>query len=95
MHRQKVNRISGNVLILLSVIAFLAVLSGYIWGPDQSDEGTAAHIFQLSMLLQLPMVVLFVATADWKRPLLALRPMSVQAVCLAVAFVALFHLEHP
>jgi hypothetical protein len=44
MEGQQVNRISGRILIVLSLIALVAVLSGYT-GPLQADEGTAAHIF--------------------------------------------------
>ena len=49
MLAQRINRISGNVLIVLSVVALLTVLSGYAQ-PPQPDEGTGAHIFQLSIV---------------------------------------------
>ena len=44
MRAQQINRVSGKVLIALSLIALLAVLSGYSQ-PPQPDEGTGAHIF--------------------------------------------------
>ncbi len=94
MDRQDMNRTSGIALIVLSSIAFLAVLSGYIWPPPQADEGSAAHIFQLSIIAQLPTIVLFLASADWKRPLRSLRPVAFEAVVLVLALVALYHLEH-
>ncbi len=65
MRRQQINRISGKVLIVLSAIALLTVLSGY-FQPPQPDEGTAAHIFQLSIVALVPMILLFLATADWR-----------------------------
>jgi hypothetical protein len=49
--RTQINRVSGKVLIVLSLIALLAVLSDYIQ-PPQPDEGTAAHIFQGSIVAQ-------------------------------------------
>jgi len=63
MRGQQINRVSGTVLIVLSLTALLAVLSGYIQ-PPQPDEGAAAHIFQLSILALVPMILLFLATAD-------------------------------
>jgi hypothetical protein len=44
MRAQQINRVSGKVLIVVSLIALLTVLSGYTQ-PPQPDEGTAAHIF--------------------------------------------------
>src|SRR5438874_6306244 len=66
MHGQQINRVSGKVLIVLSLTALLAVLSGYAQ-PPQLDEGTAAHIFQLSIVALVPMIFLFLATADWRQ----------------------------
>jgi hypothetical protein len=42
MRRQKVNGVAGMALIVLSLTALLAVLSGY-FQPPQTDEGAAAH----------------------------------------------------
>src|SRR6516164_5087218 len=68
MRAQQINRVSSKALIVLSLIALLAVLSGYTQAP-QPDEGTAAHIFQLTIVALVPMIVLFLATADWRQPL--------------------------
>jgi hypothetical protein len=94
MRAQQINRFSGKVLIVLSLIALLAVLSGYSQ-PPQPDEGTAAHIFQLSVLALVPAIVLFLATADWRQPLRnAARPLAIPVVALVLAFAALYYLEH-
>jgi energy-coupling factor transporter transmembrane protein EcfT len=90
---QQINRISGKVIIVLSLIALLMVLIGYTQ-PPQPDEGTEAHIFQLSIVALVPMVLLFLATADWKQPWRGARPLAVTAAVLVVAFAALFYLEH-
>jgi|SRR5579863_316000 len=93
MHRQQINRVSGKALIVLSVTALLAVLSGYIQS-HQRDEGAAAHIFQLSIAASIPMILLFAATADWKTPLRSMRSLSIPAAALVLAFGSLYFLEH-
>ncbi|HMC31539.1 MAG TPA: hypothetical protein VKL99_11955 [Candidatus Angelobacter sp.] len=93
MTGQKINGLSGKVLIALSLIALLAVLSGY-FQPLQPDEGTAAHIFQLSIVALVPMTVLFLATADWKQPWRSARPLAFSTAALVLAFGALYYLEH-
>ena len=92
MRGQQINRITGKVIIALSVSALLAVLSGYSQ-PAQADEGAAAHIFQLSIAASVPMILIFIATADWKRPLQSARPLAFPAVALALAFGLLYYLE--
>jgi len=96
MHGQQINRISGKIVIVLSLTALLTVLSGYIQPPHppELDEGTAAHIFQLSIVALVPMILLFLATADWKQPLRSARPLAFPAAALVLAFGALYYLEH-
>lgn len=93
MHAQQINRTSGKVILVLSLVALVMVLSGYTH-PPQPDEGTAAHIFQLSILLLAPMILLFLATADWKQPWRSGRPLVISAAAVVLAFAALFYLEH-
>ena len=91
--QQQINRVSGKVLIILSLTALLAVISGYTH-PLQPDEGSAAHIFQLSIVALVPIVLLFLATADWRQPLRSVRPLAFPAAALVLAFSALYYLEH-
>ena len=93
MSAQRINRVSGKVLIVLSLTALLMVLSGYTQ-PPQQDEGAAAHIFQLSIVALVPMVLIFLFTADWRQPLRSARPLPFPAAALVVAFGALYYLEH-
>ena len=93
MRGQQINRISGRVMIVLSLVALLTVLSGYTQ-PPQPDEGAGAHIFQLSIVLLLPVILLFLTTSDWKQPLRRARPLAFSATTLVLAFGALYYLEH-
>jgi len=93
MVAQQINRVSGKVIIVLSLIALLVVISGY-FQPPQPDEGTAAHIFQLSIVALVPTILLFLATAGWKKPWRSVRPLAFSASALVLAFAALFYLEH-
>jgi len=80
-------------MVVLSLVALLAVLSGYAQRP-QADEGSAAHIFQFAIVALVPVILLFLATADWSRPTRNARTLAVPAATLVVAFTALFYLEH-
>lgn len=90
------NRLSGVVLIILSATALLTVLSGYLKPAQfaQPDEGTAAHLFQLSIAALLPIGMLFLATADWRRPWRGGPVLAVAGVLVALAFGALYYGEH-
>jgi energy-coupling factor transporter transmembrane protein EcfT len=93
MTGRELNQISAKVLIFLSVIALLTVLDGYTL-PHQTDEGAGAHIFQLSIAAVVATIILFLATADWKRPLRSARPLAIPTAVLVLAFGALYYLEH-
>jgi energy-coupling factor transporter transmembrane protein EcfT len=93
---QKINRVSAAVLIVLSLTALLVVLSGFARPPQppDPDEGSAAHIFQLSIVALVPAFLFFFATADWRQPLRSVRPLVFPAAALVLAFGMLYYLEH-
>jgi len=86
-----VHRLSGAAVIALSLLALLAVVSGY-FQPPQPDEGTAAHLFQLSIAALAPSVLLYFATADRRRPF-PKRLLASAAIIVAIAFAVLYYLE--
>lgn len=92
---QTINRISGRIILALSLIALATVLMGYTH-PRQPevDEGAGAHIFQIAIVLLAPTILLFLATADWKQPGRSARALAFPAGALVVAFAALYYLEH-
>jgi hypothetical protein len=93
MGARRVNRISGRILIALSFVALLTVITGYFQAP-QPDEGTGAHIFQLSIVALVPTLLVFLSTADWKQPWQSSQPLAISAAAVAIAFAALYCLEH-
>jgi uncharacterized YccA/Bax inhibitor family protein len=93
MTGQQINQVSGKVILVLSLTALLTVVIGYTQ-PPLPDEGALAHIFQLSIVALVAMVVVFIATADWKQGLRSAPPLAYPIAALAVAFAALYFLEH-
>ncbi len=93
MNSVQINRVSGRAVLVLSLLALFTVGTGYFQAP-LPDEGTAAHIFQLSIVACFLSGLVFLVTADWKQPLRAARPLALPTAALAVAFSALFYLEH-
>jgi hypothetical protein len=93
MSMQRLNHISGWVLVALSLIALVTVFSGYFQSP-QADEGAGAHIFQLCVGAFLLVMLVFLATADWKQRRAGVRPLIVSGTALGFAFAALYYLEH-
>ena len=96
MRAQQINRVSSVVLILFSLTAVGTVATGLIWPPPlpEPDEGTQAHIFQLSIAALLPMTVVVLGTADWRQPWRSVRPLVIAVAATVLAFAGLYYLEH-
>ena len=101
MSEQSVNRISGHAVLGLSLFAMIMVVSATVLAmvgrfspsPD-GDEGTAAHLFQLTMVLLVPTGLTFLATANWRQPWDVAKRLAVPAGALVVAFSTLYYMEH-
>jgi len=93
MHAIRLHRLSARILLMLSLIALLTVGTGY-FQPPQQDEGTAAHIFQSTIVLSALAGILFLTTADWRQPGQSIRAIALPASVLLLAFAALYYLEH-
>jgi hypothetical protein len=96
MREHQINRVSSVLLILLSATALVSVGTGLIWPPllPEADEGTQAHVFQLSIAGLLPMTVIVVGTADWSQPRRSLLPLVIAFIEAGLAFAGLYYLEH-
>lgn len=92
-----INAWSGWVPVAMSAAAIallvLALTTGWGKGPP-GDEGAAAHLWQLLVGLQVPLILVFLATANWRRPLgiFAILGLQVLGLLVAMAPVALLRL---
>jgi hypothetical protein len=101
MSNQKINRVSSYAVLGLSLFAMflvsgatiLTMLGRFNPSPD-GDEGTAAHLFQLAIVLLLPTGLAFLVTADWRQPLRVAKRLFLPAIALIVAFSTLYFMEH-
>jgi len=93
LRAELINRVSSIAIVLLSLTALFVVLWGYTQ-PPLPDEGTGAHIFQLSIVALVPMALVFLTTADWSQPWRSARPLAVASAATVPAFAALYFLEH-
>jgi len=101
MSEESINRVSGGVMVGLSLFAMSLVVGATIltmlgtFNPAPGgDEGTAAHLFQLAIVLLLPAGLTFLATADWRQPGKVARSLATPAIALVVAFSTLYYMEH-
>ena len=79
---------------IMSVVALAIVLGHYaMYGiVHETDEGTPAHIFQLLMAVQLPIVAYFALKWLPRAPRQALAILALQAGAVLAAFAAVYFL---
>ena len=96
MARTQINRWTTAAPLLLSGAAFLLALTAGVtgWERNLPDEGLAAHMFQLLIAVQVPIVILFLWTADRVRSRSTGKWLALDLPGIALAFApfTLFHL---
>jgi len=61
------SRVAAVLPLVFSLLAFAIVMANILAGvPPQPDEIASAHVWQLLMAAQVPLVLLFLITADWR-----------------------------
>ena len=85
---------SALIPLAMSLAALGMVLGHFaIYGiVRQTDEGTAAHIFQLLMVAQVPIVAFFALKWLPRAPTKAVQVLTLQAAAALAAIVAVFFL---
>jgi hypothetical protein len=73
--------------MLMSLVALAVVVSHllFVGSAREIDEGISAHVFQLLIALQLPIVAFFAVKWLPREPARALMMMSLQAAAALVA----------
>lgn len=67
MTQSGVNRVTSLAPLIFSAIAFSIVMANIVARvPPRPDENASAHIWQLLMAGQLPIIGIFLATSDWR-----------------------------
>lgn len=85
MTHAQINRVAAILPLVFSAFAFLLVMANILAGvPPQPDEDASAHLWQLLVGIQLPLILLFVATADWHERRAAIF-LGAQVLALAIA----------
>lgn len=88
------NRAVGAIPIGMSAGALAVVLSHIaIYGvARQADEGTAAHLWQLLIAGQLPVIALYAATSMGRDPKRTLLMLALQVGAILAAMAPVFFL---
>jgi cytochrome bd-type quinol oxidase subunit 2 len=80
----------GTIAIGLSLFAVAIVVGNVAAGaPPEADENTWAHLFQLAMAAQLPLLLLFLVLVDWRQRQRVILFLAAQIAAAAAAIVAL------
>jgi len=89
MIRSQVNRWAGALPLVFSALAFGIVIANVVARVQpQADENASAHLWQLLMIAQLPLLSILIATADWRSRstalLIAAQLFGIGLACLPV-----------
>jgi hypothetical protein len=94
MNTSTIKKPSALIPLAMSCAA-LAIVLGHaaIFGiVHEADEGTAAHLFQLLMAGQVPVIAFFAIKWLPRTPKQALQVLALQACAALLAFVPVFFL---
>ena len=79
-------------LIMSFVVVAAGLREAAVFGLHQADEGTAAHLFQLLMPLQVPIIAFFAITWLPRAPRPALAVLALQLGVVLAIFATVFAL---
>jgi hypothetical protein len=90
---KQIDRAMGFAPVGMSLVA-LALVLGHVAAfrglPPAKDEGPEAHIFQLLMVAQVPIILLFMVTAGRKSFVRILPVLGLQALAWIAAWGAVY-----
>jgi hypothetical protein len=80
------------IAMSLAALALVLVHAAIIGIIHEADEGAAAHIFQILMAFQLPVIAFFAFKWLPKQPKKALQVLALQAGAGIAAFISVYFL---
>ena len=94
MNRSVMKQPSAILPVLMSLVALMLVLvhAARFGVVHEADEGTSAHLFQLLMAAQFPIVAFFAIKWLPRTPKESLLVLALQACAALAAFAAVFFL---
>ena len=94
MHLSLLKRPSAYLPLIMSAAGLTLVLvhAARYGIVHEADEGTSAHLFQILMVAQVPIVAFFAITWLPQSPKPALLVLALQAVAGVAAFAAVYFL---
>lgn len=96
MTRGLINRWSSWAPVAMSAaaVALLIIALTTGWERGARDEGAVAHSWQLLVGLQVPLILAFLATANWRQPRgpVLMLGLQILGLLLAITPVALLRL---
>jgi hypothetical protein len=81
--------IAMSIAALATVLIYVAMFGT----ARQADEGTAAHLWQILMAAQIPMIVVFMVKWLPQKPLQALAVLALQGVAALAALAPVLLLQ--
>jgi hypothetical protein len=91
--RRQLNFVCAGTPLAMSILALALVVIAMVSGAGRGSgggEGAGAHLFQLLIVLQAPIIAGFLISSDWRRPLEPLRAFALQVMAILAAFGALY-----
>ena len=89
MNLAQFNTICGAALVALSLLTLATVL-GEFRKPVRLRRARPSQLFEMSVLVMDGLVVTFLLTADWSRPMISSRPLALCGLAIAATLGALY-----
>jgi hypothetical protein len=87
MRFARLHRLCGTIPLIMSGVALALIGVTRLAGLERgsSGDGLVAHVFQLLIVLQAPVLAVFLLTADWRAAGPVWRTLALQIVGIAAA----------
>ncbi|MDO8548338.1 MAG: hypothetical protein Q7R71_01560 [bacterium] len=81
------------IALSLAMLAYILIYISMLGIIHETDEGTGAHLFQIWLVLEVPMVAFFAVKWLPQRPKQALVVLAIQIVAVLAACAPVFYFQ--